>query len=186
MAFNVCLKSYTRILPSSRPRHIIPFAAITVGVDNAAFPSTLEAFCEAFENNWFVIECNSDHLKTSRCDDRLGSWARPLDEVPRRFDIEELRDMDENREGEGDAASNIWDGDEECSRENDNSGGWDRSRETVGWRKDWRVLGERNINPGDPLPDGGVIGIEEVEGELLDSISSGYSNCSWKWFKLCR
>jgi len=103
--FKDCLKLYTHIFPASVPTHTSPFAASTVGEPNVDDPSTVEACCDVVVNMCCVILPSSVHLKTSRSEDEIGFTCWSPDEPVCRFDMDDMRDMSEKCEGEGEAPS---------------------------------------------------------------------------------
>ena len=92
---------------------------------------------------------NSVHLKTSLSEDKLSTFGSP-DEVVCKFDIDDMRDIAEKCEGDGDAPSCRWEcwvatlpleGRGECRDE--------RSLETVGCRNGRAIFEDIPLTPGE-------------------------------------
>lgn len=156
--------------------HIKPLAARTVGDPNAGDPSMCNAFCEAMLLGYssLVMSCSSDHRKTSV---REAEAPSPAEDGARKFDIEDVLDIEEKPDGDGEAPSNRC----ECEdarlslriRGDDICGVDDRRRETLGCRKGLESRGDASNAAGESIREGGVIGPvgDKDEGEGSERIS---------------
>lgn len=80
-----------------------PFAANTIGEPKEGEPRTEEAFWEMVGYTYWDMCRNSVHLKTSRSDSRVcESFRSPADDPVFRFENDDMRDIEEKWEGEGD------------------------------------------------------------------------------------
>jgi hypothetical protein len=136
----------------SVPTHISPFAASTIGEPNVGDPCSVEAFWRVVVNMCCVMLRSSVHLKTSRSEDEMGSTFCSPDEVCK-FDIDDMRDMAEKCEGDGEATSwrwNCWVATLPLEDKRDECGD-DRSRETVGCRYGRAIFEDTPLTPGEPI-----------------------------------
>lgn len=155
-----------------------PFAANTIGEPNEDGPRTEDAFWETVVYTCCVMGRNSVHLNTSRSESRLWSVCdsrkSPPDDPVCKFEKDDMRDMEEKCDGEGDIR---WEFSVVPLPFEDSRGAcgmFDLSRDTVGCKKDRAILEGVPCFVGDPTLRGVPSPNEDVDGVWSEDMSACY------------